>query len=85
MKLNISPIEMGQTYFYDIMMLYNRYEAFLKDEKEAQDKQQAEYEEQYGNPQDQYSNMQSQISQATSKIGSLTPSSITSGFNFPKF
>lgn len=85
MKLNISPIEMGQMYFYDIMMLYNRYEAFVKDEKEAQEKQQEEYNEQYGNPQDQYSNIQSQISQATQKMGSLTPSSITSGFNIPKF
>ena len=85
MKLHISPAEMGKMYFYDIMMLYNRYEAFVKDEREAQEKQQAEYDEQYGNPQEQYSNIQSQISQATSKIGSLTPSSITSGFNVPKF
>ena len=71
-------------YFYDIMLLYNRYEAYLKDEKEAQEKQQAEYDMQYGNPGDQYSNMQSQISQATAKIGSLTQNSITSGFNIPK-
>lgn len=80
MKLHISPADMGKMYFYDIMMLYNRYEEFVKDEREAQEKQQAEYDEQYGSPYDQYSNIQSQISQATSKIGSLTPGSITSGF-----
>lgn len=72
-------------YFYDIMMLYNRYDEYVKEENEAQEKQQAEYNEQYGDQQAKYDNMQSQMSQMTQKMGSITPSSITSGFNFPKF
>ena len=85
MKLHITPLEMGKMYFYDIMMLYNRYEEYVKEENEAQEKQQAEYNEQYGDHQAKYDNMQSQMSQMTQKMGSITPSSITSGFNFPKF
>ena len=82
MKLNISPIEMGQMYFYDIMMLYNRYDEYLKDEQKAQEEQQRKYEEEHPTP--DYSNMASQMSDVTKKIGSITPSSITSGFNFPR-
>jgi uncharacterized coiled-coil protein SlyX len=85
MKLHITPLEMGKMYFYDIMMLYNRYEEYVKEENEAQEKQQAEYNEQYCDQQAKYDNMQSQMSQMTQKMGSITPSSITSGFNFPKF
>jgi uncharacterized coiled-coil protein SlyX len=85
MKLHITPLEMGKMYFYDIMMLYNRYEEYVKEENEAQEKQQAEYNEQYGDQQAKYDNMQLQMSQMTQKMGSITPSSITSGFNFPKF
>lgn len=83
MKLHIGPEEMGRMFFYDIMMLYNRFEQFVKDEKEAQEKQQSEYDAQYGSQMDHYSDMQNQVSQMTSKIGSYTPSSLTSGFNFP--
>ena len=83
MKLHIGPEEMGRMFFYDIMMLYNRFEQFVKDEKEAQEKQQSEYDAQYGSQMDQDSDMQNQVSQMTSKMGSYTPSSLTSGFNFP--
>ena len=83
MKLNIPPCEMGKMFFYDIMLLYNRYEAYVKDEHEAQQKQEAEYRDQYGEPSSQYSNISQQVSQMSQKMGSITPSKITSGFNFP--
>ena len=69
-------------YFYDIMLLYNRYDQYLKDEKDAQDEQQKQYEEEHPTP--DYNNIAGQMSDVTKKIGSITPSSITSGFNFPK-
>lgn len=69
-------------YFYDIMMLYNRYDQYLKDEKEAQEEQQRQYEEEHPTP--DYGNIASQMGDVTKKIGSITPSSITSGFNFPR-
>ena len=80
MKLHISPAEMGEMYFYDIMLLYKKYEAYVKEEQEQQAKQQEEYEQEYGNPMDKYSDVQSQMSKVASNMGSLTPSSITSGF-----
>ena len=73
---------MGRMYFYDIMMLYNRYDEYLKDEQKAQEEQQRKYEEEHPTP--DYSNMASQMNDVTKKIGSITPSSITSGFNFPR-
>jgi predicted glycosyl hydrolase (DUF1957 family) len=73
---------MGRMYFYDIMMLYNRYDEYLKDEQKAQEEQQRKYEEEHPTP--DYSNMASQMSDVTKKIGSITPSSITSGFNFQR-
>lgn len=35
---------MGEMFFYDIMMLYQRWEAFAKEENEQQETQQQEYE-----------------------------------------
>lgn len=35
---------MGKMFFYDIMMLYRRWEAFAKEENEQQETQQQEYE-----------------------------------------
>lgn len=41
---------MGRMFFYDIMLLYHRYEDYLEEDKQYQEKQQAEYQDKYGNP-----------------------------------
>lgn len=38
-------MEMGEMFFYDIILLYRRYEEYLKEENEAQKQQEAEYRE----------------------------------------
>ena len=53
---------MGNMYFYDIMLLYNRYEQYVNEENERAKSQQEEYENSveqpdYGNIQNQMSNM----------------------------
>ena len=68
-------------FFYDIMLLYNRYEEYLKDEAKQQEEQQKKYEEDH--PMPDYHDISNQMSNVTQKIGSITPSSVTSGFNFP--
>ena len=84
MKLHITPIEMGKMYFYDIMLLYKKYEEFVNEQNEADEKRQAEYNEQDGgNISDYTSSMNSKVDSMINKIGSITPQSITSGFNFP--
>lgn len=47
MRLHITPDVLGKMYFYDIMMLYHRYEEYVKEENEQQKAQEAEYEERY--------------------------------------
>lgn len=39
---------MGRMFFYDIMLLYRRYEDYLEEDRKYQEQQQAEYEEKYG-------------------------------------
>lgn len=72
---------MGKMFFYDIMMLYKRYEEYVKEENEQQEAQQKEYESRYDDMKYDHSNMASQISK---NVGNITPSSLTSGFTFPK-
>ena len=38
---------MGRMFFYDIMLLYHRYEEYLEEDRKYQEKQQAEYEDKY--------------------------------------
>ena len=49
-------------YFYDIMMLYHRYEDYIKEENESQKMQQAEYEEQQADMKAEISSMQNSMS-----------------------
>lgn len=72
---------MGQMFFYDIMLLYNRYDEYLKDEQKQQEEQQKKYEEEH--PMPNYSDIGSQMSNVAQKMGSISPSTVTSGFNFP--
>jgi hypothetical protein len=84
MKLHITPDVLGKMYFYDIMMLYNRYDQYVQDEQESQKEQQKQYEAQQEEYNSKYSNISSQMANITRGMGSMTPSSLTSGFNFPK-
>ncbi len=45
LKLHISPLEMWQMPFYDIMLLYRAYEEVVNEEKKNEEKQRKEYEE----------------------------------------
>lgn len=83
MKLNIGPQEMGRMFFYDIMLLYKRYEAYVEEEDKQQKAEQKKYEEENGSPQEMYGNMQSQMNQMTQKIGSFDSGRLTSGFTMP--
>ena len=49
-------------YFYDIMMLYHRYEDYIKEENESQKMQQAEYEEQQADMKAEISSVQNNMS-----------------------
>lgn len=69
--------------FYDIMLLYRRYEAFVNEENEQQMERQKKYEEDYQNKMPDYSNIGRQMSDATKNIGSFNTGSITSGFQMP--
>ena len=65
MQLHIPPNVMGEMYYYDIKMLYNRYEQYIKEENENSKTQQEEYESSMeqpdpGNIQNQMSSMMHQ-------------------------
>ena len=85
MKLHIGPEEMGQMFFYDIMLLYERYKAYVEEEDRQQKEEQKKYEEENGSPQDMYSDMKSQMSQMTNNVGSFDAGKLTSGFTMPNF
>lgn len=83
MKLHISPEDMGRMFFYDIMLLYKRYEAYVEDEDRQQKEEQRRYEEENGTPQEMYSNAQNQMNQMTKNVGSFDAGKLTSGFTMP--
>ena len=83
MKLHIGPEEMGKMFFYDIMLLYKRYEAYVEEEDRQQKEEQKKYDEEMESQQDNYSNIQSQMSQITKNIGSYDSGTLTSGFTMP--
>lgn len=77
MKLHITPEQMGGMFFYDIMMLYDRYKQYVEEENEAQENQQKAYEENYQqnniNPSDMMRNVQNSMPNYNNmNIGSLT-------------
>ena len=65
-------------YFYDIMLLYNRYEQYVKDENER-----AKADEENANAeitsQPNYGSITKSVSEMTGKVGSLTADSISRG------
>ena len=74
---------MGKMYFYDISMLYDRYEDYVNKENEEQEKQQQEYEDKYQEYQniDPGSMMRSVSNQMPNyNIGGFNADSITKGF-----
>jgi hypothetical protein len=83
MKLHIGPQEMGRMFFYDIMLLYKRYEDYVEEEDRQQKEEQKKYEEENGSVQDMQSNMQSSMNQMTQKMGSFDAGRLTSGFTMP--
>lgn len=72
-------------FFYDIMLLYERYKAYVEEEDRQQKEEQKKYEEENGSPQDMYSDMKSQMSQMTNSVGSFDAGKLTSGFTMPNF
>lgn len=83
MKLHIGPQEMGRMFFYDIMLLYKRYEDYVEEEDRQQKEEQKKYEEENGSVQDMQSNMQISMNQMTQKMGSFDAGRLTSGFTMP--
>ena len=73
MRLHITPEELGRMFFYDIMLLYHRYEEYVKEENENQKQQQSEYE------------MQHDDMRAEMESMSRNMSSFSSGMNIPSF
>lgn len=81
MKLHISPKEMGEMYFYDIMLLYKRYEAYVKEENESAEKTNTEYNEQDQQQQPpDYNSVTKNVADMANKIGSLSMDSIGKGY-----
>ena len=76
MKLHITPEQMGEMFFYDIMMLYDRYKQYVEEENEAQENQQKAYEEGYQqnmNPSDMIRSAQKNMpNYSNMNMGNLT-------------
>ncbi len=68
LRLHIGPEEMGRMFFYDIMLLYHRYEKYIQEENEQQERQQAEYEQQN---EDMHSEMASMRSDMGKMVGNI--------------
>jgi len=47
MRLHIQPCELERMFFYDIMLLYRRYEAYVKEENENQQAEEERYRDMY--------------------------------------
>lgn len=71
-------------FFYDIMLLYRKYEAFVNEENEQQMEQQKKYEEEYQNKVPNYRDIGNQMKDLTSNMGSFDAGTLTSGFQMPK-
>lgn len=82
LKLHISPEEMGKMYFYDIMMLHDRYSEYVKEENEAQENQQRQYEEQYQQQQHDPGDMMRSMSKNMPNYSIPNMDSLTKGFNY---
>jgi len=78
MRLHIGPEEMGRMFFYDIMLLYHRYEKYVTEENERQEREQDEYEKQHN---DAYDNMSSMKSDMANMMSKFAYPSIPSSFN----
>lgn len=78
LRLHIQPSEMERMYFYDIMMLYNKYADYIEKENERQEKEQAKYEDEHA---DMMRDMSS-IKNSMPNYNSFNPSNFNpSGFN----
>ena len=67
-------------YFYDIMLLYHRYEDYVKEENESQKQQQEEYEEQQADMRAEMSSIQNNMNNSgknfsVPSIGGFNPGS----------
>jgi hypothetical protein len=71
-KLHISPEEMGRMSFYDIMLLYERYNAYIEEENERDATQQKAYEEQYNQQQFDPGSMMRSMSNNMPNMDTLT-------------
>jgi hypothetical protein len=56
MKLHISPCELEQMYFYDILYLYKAYADFVDEEAKQQKEQEAQYKQDYEDKMPDYKN-----------------------------
>ena len=76
LRLHISPEEMGRMFFYDILLLYKRYEQYLQDEEDNNAAQVQKYEEENGNMNDNINNtmssMQNSINSMVGKMPGMT-------------
>lgn len=80
LKLHISPDVLEKMYFYDIMLLYHRYEDYVKEENESQKQQQEEYEEQQADMRAEMSSIQNNMNNfgknfSVPSIGGFNPGS----------
>lgn len=73
---------MGRMYFYDIMMLFDRYNAYVKEENEAQEAQQKQYEEDYQEKQMNPSDMMRNMNYNIPNYNIPNVDTLTKGFNF---
>ena len=64
-------------YFYDIMLLYNRYEQYVSEENERAKTEQEEYENSYQQPDS--SDISKSISDMSNKMGNINLDSISKG------
>lgn len=69
-------------YFYDIMMLYERFKQYIDEENEQQMTQQQEYEEKMSNDKFNSSDMMREAKNMTSNMSNFNANTLTKGFNF---
>lgn len=70
---------MGRMFFYDIMLLFHRYEKLVEEENSERERQQEEYEQQN---EDMHGEMATMRSDMNNMIGRMSMPNIPSGFGY---
>lgn len=83
MRLHINPEVLGRMFFYDIMLLYHRYEKYVEEENESNKQQEMEYQERHSDMMSEVNDMKNNMPNYEKNFS--MPNYTVPTFNMPNF